>query len=175
MPCRTNTILQKSYVWTWCQSPKNAKLGISGKIRGWISKFPINILYPLRSQTAAVNQAISVTSKIKSSVPQGTVLAPLLFLILIHNIDMCRFWLKKVTDMFNTFSTERLYDINWDYMGTVCLYQHTFRHNFLLDLISIQLYKLLQKKKYFTISWNRQVNINPCITITMGYRIEKIK
>lgn len=56
--------------------------GISGKIGRWIYNFLSN-----RKQVVAVNGELSARSVVKSSVPQGTVLAPLLFLILISDID----------------------------------------------------------------------------------------
>ncbi len=61
---------------------KLKKTGISGKLGRWIHTFLTN-----RSQTVVVNHTKSEHSTVKSSVPQGTVLAPLLFLILIGDID----------------------------------------------------------------------------------------
>ena len=57
-------------------------LGITGKIGYWIHSFLIN-----RFQTVLVNNARSKVVKVKSGVPQGSVLGPLLFLILISDID----------------------------------------------------------------------------------------
>ena len=56
--------------------------GITGKVGRWIYSFLIN-----RFQRVSVNGFKSQTSKVISSVPQETVLAPLLFLILISDID----------------------------------------------------------------------------------------
>ena len=61
---------------------KLKKLGIVGKIGRWIHNFLTN-----RSQVVVVNHTKSSNSTVKSSVPQGTVLAPILFLILISDID----------------------------------------------------------------------------------------
>ena len=57
-------------------------IGIAEKIGNWIYNFLKG-----RKQTIKVNNALSSESKVKSSVPQGTVLAPLLFLILINDIE----------------------------------------------------------------------------------------
>ena len=57
-------------------------LGITGKIGYWIHSFLVN-----RFQTVLVNNAWSKKVKVKSGVPQGSVLGPLLFLILISDID----------------------------------------------------------------------------------------
>ena len=56
--------------------------GITGKVGLWIYNFLAN-----RTQTVVVQGAKSKISRVTSSVPQGTVLAPLLFNILISDID----------------------------------------------------------------------------------------
>ena len=61
---------------------KLKKLGITGKLGLWIYCF---LRY--RLQRVIINGCKSKPSKVISSVPQGTVLAPLLFLILISDID----------------------------------------------------------------------------------------
>jgi ribonuclease P/MRP protein subunit RPP40 len=64
-------------------------LGIHGQIGSWISSFLMD-----RSQYVAVNGNLSTASKVVSGVPQGTVLGPLLFIILMGDID------KLVTSSF---------------------------------------------------------------------------
>ena len=61
---------------------KIKKIGITGKLGRWIHIFLTN-----RIQAVVVNQTKSSNSTVISSVPQGTVLAPLLFLILISDIN----------------------------------------------------------------------------------------
>ena len=71
------------------------ELGISGKIGKWIHSFLTN-----RSQVVLVNNARSKPMSVKSGVPQGSVLGPLLFLILIGDIDqdLARAFLSSFAD-----------------------------------------------------------------------------
>ena len=57
-------------------------LGITGKVGRWIHSFISD-----RTQTVLVNGSRSEPADVKSGVPQGSVLGPLIFLILIGDID----------------------------------------------------------------------------------------
>jgi ribonuclease P/MRP protein subunit RPP40 len=58
------------------------EVGIIGKIGKWIYNFLTN-----RTQRVLVDGAKSIHVEVTSSVPQGTVLAPILFLIMISDIN----------------------------------------------------------------------------------------
>jgi len=57
------------------------KLGIRGKVLKWIENF-----LTMRKQRVFVDQAKSDEVSVKSGVPQGSVLGPLLFIVLMHDI-----------------------------------------------------------------------------------------
>ena len=65
------------------------QLGVCGNLHNWIKSFLLG-----RTQRVMVNGHLSDAASVKSGVPQGSVLGPLLFLILISDID------KDIVDSF---------------------------------------------------------------------------
>ena len=61
---------------------KAKQLGIQGKILDWLEVFLTN-----RTQKTVVNGHYSQPSIVQSGVPQGTVLGPILFIIMLNDID----------------------------------------------------------------------------------------
>ena len=68
---------------------KLSRLGINGKVGKWLHSFLTN-----RTQTVIVNGEKSDPAPVLSGVPQGSVIGPLLFLVLIGDIDK---------DVYNSF------------------------------------------------------------------------
>lgn len=70
-------------------------LGITGKIENWIKSFLGG-----RQQQVIVNGFLSDPVHVKSGVPQGSVIGPLLFLVLISDID------KDVSSYTSSFADD---------------------------------------------------------------------
>ena len=61
---------------------KTFHMGIKGKVGKWITSFLAD-----RTQKVKVDNALSSVSRVVSGVPQGSVLGPLLFVIMMTDID----------------------------------------------------------------------------------------
>ena len=78
-------------------SYKIREIGITGKTGKWIFNFPTQ-----RKQSVVINGVSSEECDVKSSVPQGTVLAPLLIIILLWDIDQ-----KAEANLISSFADDR--------------------------------------------------------------------
>ena len=74
---------------------KHYMYGIAGKTHGWIKDFLGN-----RTQEVVVNGSRSQRGMVKSGVPQGTVLHPLIFLIYIDDIE------SQITSSISLFAND---------------------------------------------------------------------
>ena len=102
---------------------KLKKLRITGKLANWIKSFLTN-----RTQTVIVNGVKSFAASVVSGVPQGTVLGPILFLLMISDIDndikfshLASFAddtrvLKEINGLIDTFKLQ--HDLNNVYSWT---------------------------------------------------------
>ena len=93
---------------------KIKQLGISGKLGRWIYSFLSG-----RKQSVTVNGIKSCSVDVKSGVPQGSVLGPLLFLVLMGDIDhrVASAFLSSFAD--DTPSTEGDHHSSWHPGSTI--------------------------------------------------------
>ena len=105
--------------------------GISGKLHNWIKSFLTN-----RTQKVSVNSTLSAETEVISGVPQGSVLGPLLFLIMIQDIDN-----KVIHAILSSFADDtrlmkeisELIDIEYLQNDLDAVYEWTEENNMLLN------------------------------------------
>ena len=87
-------------------------MGIGGKLLSWLKSFLTE-----HSQKVMVNSHLSEKISVSSGVPQGSVLGPLFFLILISDID------KDILDSFISSLADIFFKGDyWTRLKTLCLY-----------------------------------------------------
>ena len=129
---------------TVCHSKLLLKLehyGIRGKVLGWIKNFLYN-----RSIKVLVNNTFSNKLPVPSSVPQGSVLAPILFILYINDIkdaiENCQFKL---------------------YADDLTIYRF-IRNNNDVSLLQQDLHNILN----WTNKWQLKINIEKCKVLHFG-------
>ena len=116
---------------------KIEQLGITGKILDWLKSFLTG-----RHQTVMVNGVKSDPQKVVSGVPQGSVLGPLIFLILIGDIDkdIIHSHLKSFADDTRaTKSIKSLFDVTILQKELDIIYKWTHENNMELNDVKFEL------------------------------------
>ena len=121
---------------------KLAAYGISGNLLGWIKSFLSD-----RKQHVCVNNCFSDWSDVSSSVPQGSVLGPILFLLYINDIVDCVQGCK-----IKLFADDvKLY---WVYDAKISS----------INVLQICLYSILD----LSIKWQLPISYNKCYCMHFG-------
>ena len=111
--------------------------GISGKIVSWIREFLVN-----RQQVVRVGDELSKKIEVKSGIPQGSILGPILFTIFINDLP------DNVSSYCKVFADDtKIYN------------SHDKSDHLQQDLISMQ---------EWTNAWNLHFNINKCKVLHVG-------
>jgi len=104
-------------------------IGICGKLYKWIESWLLQ-----RQQRVLLNGVTSKWSLVKSGVPQGSVLGPLLFVIFVNDIDrnIVSRLLKFADDVKLFKSVDRIedYDVIKDDLNTLCNWSDTWQMKF---------------------------------------------
>ena len=116
--------------------------GITGKTHRWIEDFLGN-----RTQDVVVNGSKSECGMVKSGVPQGTVLGPLLFLIYINYIE------SQITSSISLFADDS------------ALYRPIYSES---DSLSLQ--EDIFKLQKWANTWQMAFNVNKCKLLRITYR-----
>ena len=125
-----------------CLLMKLYMYGITGKAHRWIENFLGN-----RTHVVVVNGSISECGMVKSGVPQGTVLGPLLFLIYINDIEF------QITSSIRLFTDDTV------------PYRPIYSES---DSLSLQ--EDIFNFQNLTNTWQMAFNVNKCKLLCITYR-----
>ena len=138
---------------------KIQQLGIRGKLLKWISEF----LSENRMQSVIVNGRLSTKRPVTSGVPQGSVIGPLLFLILISDIDEKTLHSIVASFADDTRATKGIQTENdaVDLQNDLfCIYQWAAANNMQFNSLKFELLRygkdtnLKQETSYVSPEWN---------------------
>ena len=140
---------------------KIKSLGITGQIYNWLESFLRG-----RFQSVIVNGISSRPQEVKSGVPQGSVLGPLIFLILIGDID--EDVIEAIVNSFaddtrSTKSVNTFEDVNVHQKDLQSIYEWTTRNN--MELNDVKFEALRHGK-------NEDLKQSTCYTTPSGKVIE---
>jgi len=137
---------------------KVQNLGIQGKLLQWIKEFLTN-----RTQSVMVNGRLSSKRPVISGVPQGSVIGPLLFLILISDIDEKALYSIIASFADDTRATKGILteddsvDLQTDLFQ---IYQWSINNNMEFNTVKFELLRygkhneLKERTSYVTPEWN---------------------
>ena len=116
--------------------------GIGGSLLEWIKQWLSN-----RTQRVRVNGILSELGKVKSGVPQGSVLGPIFFLVYINDID--EGLISKINKFADDSKVMKIVNNNDD-----------------IEMLKSDISKLFQ----WSVDWEMQFNVDKCSILHLGHK-----